>query len=345
MKRVLTNLLIIIAVSLPISGGWAQGDPCRDGVKVGYGEGSDGRAIEIRLHLNEGMIEKIEILGGCDPVFVEGAGTVSNCTFIFNPIDGNLDLTFMGVIDGEEFFVDELPFIEVCGTTFGGAVNPGPSPNPPGSGGTELGGDDDDDDDGSGGSSGNGERVVGQRVPISNIRPIAQLIGVEVEVNPPTIDMRRVASGVADVSFTARLVWSNDNLPANFEHDPTNWNFLGRNDNGDWDGWETESDWGSSMWNQFRMEVDPDRSPTAANLKKGDHLTWNFKLNRSNLEKENIRTRKVPVRAVYRAIDGDPDSEIDAVVNLRIENQAAVNPLATSSGPAARNVTYRRILE
>lgn len=344
MRKINASILVLTAAFLFQTGVSAQEPICTEGVKVGHGEAADGRAIEIRLHVRGGVVEKLEVLAGCDPVFIQGVGSIHNCSFIFNAADGNLDLSFEGTIEKDKFFTEELPPMEVCGTTFGGTVTGGASPVAPGTGGSD-GGDDDDDGEGETGgpggtSNGNGERLAGRRVAIDNQRPIAEVIGIEIEVNPPTIDMRRIASGVADVSITARLVWSNDNLPEDFTHDPTQWNFLTPDANGEWPAWESADNWGSSLRDRMAMEVRkaPEVEETSP---KEAPLVWNFNMER----RENVKALHLPIRAAYRTVAGDSKSEIDTIVNLRVDNQGTSGALAASAGPSARNVTFRRILE
>lgn len=184
MKKINASILVLIAAFLFQTGVSAQEPICTEGVKVGHGEAADGRAIEIRLHVRGGVVEKMEILAGCDPVFIQGVGSIHNCSFIFNAADGSLDLSFEGTIERDKFFTEELPPMEVCGTTFGGTVTGGASPVAPGTGGTGGEGGDDGGEDETGGpggtNNGNGERVPGRRVGIDNQTPIAEVIGIEI---------------------------------------------------------------------------------------------------------------------------------------------------------------------
>ncbi|MCA9442735.1 MAG: hypothetical protein KC964_18170, partial [Candidatus Omnitrophica bacterium] len=348
MKRILATFFIIAATLVPLKQGWAQFDCRGEGEKTGHFEtpAGDTGTITVTVGAN-GKVEKVVFQVPCENeprVFDLGPDPVYLADGIIVDLNTGVSLTDFSC-DGEGGIVGALSLGSVCDGAF--EANPTPITVAPGAPPTNGGGQDengdDDDDSGSQGGGENDPLEEGRRVPIANVRPVAQLLGIEFEANPSTIDMRRVASGVADVSFTARLVWSNDNLPKDFKQDPTQWNFLGLNDNGEWDTWESESSWGTSMWNHLKMEVY--NSPEQDSLGKADDLHWNFKIDRSNLDRDNIRNRQIPVRAVYRAEEGNPDSEIDEVVNLRIENQSTINPLATSPGPAERIVTYRRILD
>jgi hypothetical protein len=207
------------------------------------------------------------------------------------------------------------------------------------------------------GPGGSGSGQVKDRSGLGATPPEARLIGIEVEVNPPVIEISAEATNTKsksgqnepDVTITGRLLFSNDNLPPGFDLNADSWKFVPQEIG---DGTKYK-DWKSAMLGVAHLDFVESRIPgkedweekgwSANDWKKFEKIAVNglFEIDK-DIPAKNIRSKEIPIRASYTDDDG---VEYSQTVNLRIAKKNKNRPVATSSGPSARVVTYSRILE
>ena len=204
-------------------------------------------------------------------------------------------------------------------------VGPTPTPGPGGSGGMSQ---------------------VDVRSSLGTTNPVAQLVGIEVEINPPVLEIASAVTntkstqGETDVTITGRLLFSNDNLPAGFKMKEEGWQFFPQRTE---DKVSYKEDWKSAMLNDAYLDFLDWRIPGDDDWKKYEKVALSglFRIDPDTLPKA-IRSKEIPIRASYTDENG---VEYSQIVNLRIAKKNKNRPGATSSGPSARVVTYSRILE
>jgi hypothetical protein len=207
------------------------------------------------------------------------------------------------------------------------------------------------------GPGGSGSEQVDVRSSLGASKPEAQLVGIEVEINPPVLEISAAATNTKstggknepDVTITGRLLFSNDNLPAGFDLNAESWKFVPQEIG---DGTKYK-DWKSAMlgvahldfieWEIPGKEDWEGRGWGENDWEKFEKIAVNglFIIDK-DIPAKNIRSKEIPIRASYTDDDG---VEYSQIVNLRIAKKNKNRPVATSSGPSARVVTYSRILE
>lgn len=231
---------------------------------------------------------------------------------------------------------------------------------------TEPGDDDDDDDNGTGGTS---AQPLDVRSGKGGTRPEAKLIGIEVEVNPSVVKIddigasRRLNSNqvIDDVTFTARLVFSDGAIPKEFKHKTGAWQFWPVVGGEAQEGRVNESSWVDSMkananldfslaWVPGLNDLDKERQLRDLEPIEVDQQSINvmFKmLPAEGVGGNRVKSQKIPVKVVYLPLDEDNNEEFrfSKTVNIQVERKASSGAFAGSSGPASRIVTYSRVLE
>jgi hypothetical protein len=243
-----------------------------------------------------------------------------------------------------------LTLLDPCDTNSGAPIST-PVDGGGGTGGGDDGGDEGDDDgegdgededDGDDDGTGSGTGQVDERASVGDEKPVAQLIGIDVEINPSVLNITaQKADGIPDATFVARLIFSSDNVPEDFEYEREDWKFFPQiPEGGNW------TDWGYAMEAAAYLSFLDwgNHGVTTGREKNFDQIAANalFDINLDKAQALAFTSKQIPIRASYTDEDG---VEYSKVVNLRIAKKTKNRPVATSTGPSARVVTYSRILE